>query len=52
MDLAGPQVLTNILSEEELKEIPEIVKDKFKKYLETFFDEYCKDKAAANRLRK
>lgn len=48
MDLGGPQVLTNILSAEELEQTPQAVQNKLKKYL----DEYCKDKAAANRLRK
>ena len=52
MDLGGPQVLTNILSPEELVQTPQGVQDKLKKYLEDFYDEYCKDKAAANRLRK
>ncbi|XP_023303718.2 nucleoprotein TPR [Lucilia cuprina] len=50
MDLGGPQVLTNILSPEELEQTPQGVQDKLKKYLDEFFDEYCKDKAAANRL--
>uniref|UniRef100_T1P9Z6 Nucleoprotein TPR n=1 Tax=Musca domestica TaxID=7370 RepID=T1P9Z6_MUSDO len=51
MDLGGPQeVLTNILTQEELEQTPKNVQDKLKKYLDEFFDEYYKDKAAANRL--
>uniref|UniRef100_A0A1I8NNF9 Nucleoprotein TPR n=1 Tax=Stomoxys calcitrans TaxID=35570 RepID=A0A1I8NNF9_STOCA len=51
MDLAGPQeVLTNILTQEELEQTPKGVQDKLKKYLDEFFDDYYKDKAAANRL--
>lgn len=53
MDLGGPQeVLTNILTQEELEQTPKNVQDKLKKYLGEFFDEYYKDKAAANRLRE
>lgn len=52
MDLDGPQVLTNILTPEELEQTPQGVQDKLKKYLDEFLDDYYKDKAAANRLRK
>lgn len=50
MDLCGPQLLTNILTPNELDLVPGEVQDKLKNYLDGFFDEYCKEKAAANRL--
>ncbi|XP_067629851.1 nucleoprotein TPR isoform X2 [Eurosta solidaginis] len=50
MDLAGPQLISNILSTEELEQTPPQVQEKLKTYLDGFFDEYCKNKAAANRL--
>ncbi|XP_017477358.1 PREDICTED: nucleoprotein TPR isoform X2 [Rhagoletis zephyria] len=50
MDLDGPQLISNILSSEELEQTPPGVQEKLKTWIEEFFDEYCKNKAAANRL--
>ncbi|KAH8275165.1 hypothetical protein KR026_001039 [Drosophila bipectinata] len=50
MDLSGPQSLDNILLPEELKLVPEDVQKKLSAYINTFSDEYCKERAAANRL--
>lgn len=52
MDHDGPLVLSNILSPDELEQMPMLAQKKLTKYLDDFFDEYCKNKAAANRLRK
>ncbi|KAH8321472.1 hypothetical protein KR074_005915 [Drosophila pseudoananassae] len=50
MDLSGPQSLENILLPEELNLVPEAVQIKLSAYINTFSDEYCKERAAANRL--
>uniref|UniRef100_A0A1A9WND6 Nucleoprotein TPR n=1 Tax=Glossina brevipalpis TaxID=37001 RepID=A0A1A9WND6_9MUSC len=50
MDQDGPLVLSNILSSDELEQMPMLAQKKLTKYLDDFFDEYCKNKAAANRL--
>ncbi|KAL9918986.1 nuclear basket protein megator [Glossina fuscipes fuscipes] len=50
MDHDGPLVLSNILSSDELEQMPMLAQKKLTKYLDDFFDEYCKNKAAANRL--
>ncbi|KAH8401431.1 hypothetical protein KR009_005444 [Drosophila setifemur] len=50
MDLSGPQTLDNILQPEELQLVPENVQKKLSAYIEKFSDEYCKERAAANRL--
>lgn len=52
MDLSGPFLISNILSGEELEKTPLVVQNKLKKWLDGFVDEFCKNKAAANRLRK
>nr|NP_001260903.1 megator, isoform B [Drosophila melanogaster]NP_477067.2 megator, isoform A [Drosophila melanogaster]A1Z8P9.1 RecName: Full=Nucleoprotein TPR; AltName: Full=Megator; AltName: Full=Nuclear envelope antigen Bx34 [Drosophila melanogaster]AAF58615.1 megator, isoform A [Drosophila melanogaster]AGB93436.1 megator, isoform B [Drosophila melanogaster] len=50
MDLSGPQTLNNILQPDELKLVPEDVQKKLSEYINNFSDEYCKNRAAANRL--
>ncbi|XP_050326890.1 nucleoprotein TPR [Bactrocera neohumeralis] len=50
MDLSGPLLISNILSGEELEKTPLVVQDKLKTWLDGFVDEFCKNKAAANRL--
>ncbi|XP_014090746.1 nucleoprotein TPR [Bactrocera oleae] len=50
MDLSGPFLISNILSGEELEKTPLVVQNKLKKWLDGFVDEFCKNKAAANRL--
>jgi len=50
MDLSGPQSLAEIFTPDELKHLPTGVQNKFKSYIDKFFDEYCKERAAANRL--
>ncbi|KAH8316278.1 hypothetical protein KR067_004193 [Drosophila pandora] len=50
MDLSGPQSLENILLPVELSLVPEAVQKKLSEYIKTFSDEYCKERAAANRL--
>ncbi|XP_054741283.1 nucleoprotein TPR [Anastrepha obliqua] len=50
MDLSGPQLISNILSSDELEQTPPGVQEKLKTWIDGFFDEYCKNKAAANRL--
>jgi len=52
MDLSGPQTLNNILQPDELKLVPEDVQKKLSEYINNFSDEYCKNRAAANRLGK
>lgn len=48
----GTQSLSNILEPEELQLVPEKVQGKLTTFLEQFSDEYCKERAAANRLSK
>lgn len=50
MDLSGPFLISNILSGGELEQIPLVVQDKLKTWLDGFLDEFCENKAAANRL--
>jgi len=50
MDLNGPQSLADIFTADELGQLPTGVQTKFKSYIDRFFDEYCKERAAANRL--
>ncbi|XP_043641951.1 nucleoprotein TPR isoform X1 [Drosophila teissieri] len=50
MDLSGPQTLNNILQPDELKLVPEDIQKKLSAYINNFSDEYCKNRAAANRL--
>ncbi|EDX06670.1 GD10819 [Drosophila simulans] len=50
MDLSGPQALNNILQPDELKLVPEDIQQKLSAYINNFSDEYCKNRAAANRL--
>jgi len=50
MDLSGPQTLNQILQPDELKLVPEDVQKKLSAYIKKFSDEYCKERAAANRL--
>ncbi|XP_030388618.1 nucleoprotein TPR isoform X1 [Scaptodrosophila lebanonensis] len=50
MDLNGPQSLSSILLQEELKLVPDNIKEKLTAYIEQFSDEYCKYRASANRL--
>ncbi|XP_017049667.1 nucleoprotein TPR isoform X2 [Drosophila ficusphila] len=50
MDLSGPQSLDLILQPDELKLVPEDVQKKLSAYIKNFSDEYCKERAAANRL--
>ncbi|XP_034479441.1 nucleoprotein TPR isoform X2 [Drosophila innubila] len=50
MDLSGPQSLADIFAPDELEHLPTGVQNKFKSYIDKFFDEYCKERAAANRL--
>ncbi|XP_037955452.1 nucleoprotein TPR-like [Teleopsis dalmanni] len=50
MDLAGPQILKNFLSEDELKHIPSETQEKLTTHINKFFDEYYAGKAAINRL--
>ncbi|XP_037712794.1 nucleoprotein TPR [Drosophila subpulchrella] len=50
MDLSGPQTLNQILQPDELKLVPEDVQKKLSAYMKNFSDEYCKERAAANRL--
>lgn len=52
MDLSGPQSLGNILQPDELQLVPEDIQKKLSEYIEKFSDEYCKERAAANRLGK
>jgi len=52
MDLSGPQSLKNILQAEELQLVPDNIQTKLSAYIEQFSDEYCKERAAANRLSK
>lgn len=48
----GTQSLSNILEPEELQLVPEKIQGKLTTFLEQFSDEYCKERAAANRLSK
>ncbi|XP_017124819.1 nucleoprotein TPR [Drosophila elegans] len=50
MDLSGPQTLDQILQPDELKLVPDDVQKKLSAYIKNFSDEYCKERAAANRL--
>ncbi|XP_017069297.1 nucleoprotein TPR [Drosophila eugracilis] len=50
MDLSGPQSLNQILQPDELKLVPEDVQTKLSAYIQKFSDEYCNNRAAANRL--
>ncbi|XP_033248197.1 nucleoprotein TPR-like isoform X3 [Drosophila miranda] len=50
MDLCGPQSLDRILEPDELNLVPENLQKKLSGYIEKFADEYCKNRAAANRL--
>ncbi|XP_068148137.1 LOW QUALITY PROTEIN: nucleoprotein TPR [Drosophila tropicalis] len=49
MDLSGPQSLSAVLQDEELKLVPEVIQKKLIAYIEKFYDEYCKERAAAHR---
>lgn len=48
----GTQSLSNILEPEELQLVPDSIQGKLTTFLEKFSDEYCKERAAANRLGK
>ncbi|KAH8404157.1 hypothetical protein KR215_010731 [Drosophila sulfurigaster] len=50
MDFNGVQSLNKILQPDELELVPDNVQKKFSAYIEQFSDEYCKQRAAANRL--
>lgn len=50
MDLSGPQSLEQILAPDELEQLSTGVQQKLKSYIDGFFDEYCKERAAAHRL--
>lgn len=52
MESNGLGVVTNIFTTEEIERIEPVVLEKLKKYLDNFLDDYCKYKAAANRLSK
>lgn len=52
MDFDGTQSLSNILQPEELQLVPDNVQVKLTAFIEKFSDEYCKERAAANRLGK
>ncbi|KAH8280493.1 hypothetical protein KR018_008595 [Drosophila ironensis] len=50
MDLSGPPTLGSILEPEEASQVPEDVQKKLTAYLGHYFDEFCKQRAAASRL--
>ncbi|KAH8299523.1 hypothetical protein KR044_002301 [Drosophila immigrans] len=50
MDFNGAQSLDKILQPEELQLVPDNIQKKLSAYIEQFSDEYCKERAAANRL--
>ncbi|KAM8712328.1 hypothetical protein ACLKA7_012790 [Drosophila subpalustris] len=50
MDFGGTQSLSKILQAEELQQVPDSIQTKLSEYIEHFSDEYCKERAAANRL--
>ncbi|XP_032591060.1 nucleoprotein TPR isoform X2 [Drosophila grimshawi] len=50
MDLSGPQSLAHIFAPDELQQLPTGLQHKLKSYIDGFFDEYCKERAAAHRL--
>ncbi|XP_064542944.1 nucleoprotein TPR isoform X1 [Drosophila montana] len=50
MDFDGTQSLSSILQPEELQLVPDNIQGKLSAYIEKFSDEYCKERAAANRL--
>lgn len=50
MDLSGPKSLADIFTPNELEQLPTGVQKKFETFIGNFFDEYCKERAAAHRL--
>lgn len=52
MGFDGTQSLSNILEPEELQLVPDNIQEKLTSFLGKFSDEYCKERAAANRLSK
>ncbi|TDG46365.1 hypothetical protein AWZ03_007139 [Drosophila navojoa] len=50
MDFDGTQSLSSILQPEELQLVPDNIQVKLTAFIEKFSDEYCKERAAANRL--
>lgn len=52
MDFDGTQSLSSILQPEELQLVPDNIQGKLSAFIEKFSDEYCKERAAANRLSK
>ncbi|XP_034141349.1 nucleoprotein TPR isoform X3 [Drosophila guanche] len=50
MDLRGPQGLGNVFGPDELEQMPAGMQIKLQTYIDQFFGEYCKERAAAHRL--